>query len=231
MRRPTADPPDAQDARSPPWGHPSISGWWGPRLASLREATGVLSTVQRPGHTPLEEPHGGGYVSGGHTELGAACTHRSHLPCPSPPWQVAELTKGRPAAGGRTGRHWLAWLGPPCTNAGFRSGGRRPTRGIPVPAPLLRGSPPPPPGAAGSSPLTSCFSGRSLRSCFSTSTSNLPVSPARIIAMTSSLGLQVDRTGRRGQGRTLPQRWGLPLGPRQTPLLGTPGAPHTPMGR
>uniref|UniRef100_M3Z618 Uncharacterized protein n=1 Tax=Mustela putorius furo TaxID=9669 RepID=M3Z618_MUSPF len=85
--------------------------------------------------------------------------------------------------------------------------------------PCVRASPPlslwgaPGQGRLGSAPLTSCFSGRSLRNCLRTSTSNLVVSPARIMAVTSSLEL---RERGRGLGEQRARR----------PLLWAPGGPQ-----
>lgn len=138
-------------------------------------------------------------------------------------------------------------------NAGFRSVGRSPTRGTPASAPTRKqtqGAPPetacrlclpgpsPSPAPAGSprqgpcpaSLLTSCFSGSSLRSCLSTSTSNLVVSPERIIAATSSLELQ-------GARERAGVEWGAGEGTRRpggdgprptTPLPATLGSPRMP---
>ena len=70
--------------------------------------------------------------------------------------------------------------------------------------------------------LTSCFSGRSLRSCLRTSTSNLVLFPARIMAVTSSLELE-GREG--GGGRGWHEPW--PSASWDPARLGQPWA-HSP---
>ena len=154
---------------------------------------------------------------------GGACTAQLWLSSPHPPRVrpgAAGLTRGCPAGGGRTGQHWLAWPDPPRRPAGSRSAGGGPRVGCSPGVALGQPGAGRCPGPRPLVPLTSCFSGRSFRSCLRTSTSNLVVSPARIMATTSSLELGRE-VGGRGRLRAPPSAFsglcqpGMALGPRR----------------